>query len=624
MFQPLLSNFLATAFLVSIWAYLAADLSSFRKSIRAVIAGALMGVGSICSMIFAAQLDTGVIVDMRAVPIAVAALFGGPIAAMVAAAAAGAFRIFIGGAGTEAGLVAISLAAFSGLLARFYFRANKGPTIKLFAFALMAGILPLLAMVMVRPSLEVIVILGALNFLGAMAASVAIFKGEERASERTLLLAAIRNAPEFLYIKDPRGRFVTFSKSVADVHGVEQESDLVGKTDPELDGERGRMLLAEELEIISKRMPSVEKLERLPDAHGAYRWFATSKAPVFDVDGEALGLVGVTRDVTAERTAREATEAVVDQLSRILAEMANGVALFDFDMRLVFCNEQYHRMFPRTRDVRVPNTRLEDILRTALKIGEQTAQGDDPEAWIRSVVEAVSSGGEEEIRLADGRALIVRNRTVEGFGHVSVVSDVTDIRSAEDRLAAAAEQLRVLASTDPLTGLANRRALTELLDREVVRTARLRCALSAIMIDVDHFKAFNDTHGHQAGDRCLQLIADVLQDTASRGTDIVARYGGEEFCIILPETDARGAFGVAERIRLRIEALAVPGEGGATTHVTASFGIATIGRDEEKSELSTEELITGADRALYLAKSRGRNRVEIFSDATDEPLADAG
>lgn len=624
MIQALLANFLTTAFLVSIWAYLAADLTTLKKNVRALVVGGMMGAASICSMVYSAELTPGVIVDIRAVPIATAALFGGPVATAVAVAAASIFRLSLGGAGAEAGVLGITFAGFAGLLSRYAFGAHHGPAPRLFAFAFVVALSPQFPMALVSAPLWLMAALGGLNFVGASAAAFAVYAGEQRAFERTLLLAAIRNAPEFLYIKDTFGRFVAFSNAVANIHAKRHQADLVGKTDFDIEkDERGRRLLREELEIIRGAAHSVEKLERLPDADGDYRWFATSKAPVHDVDGEPLGLVGVTRDVTAERAQREHSEAVADQLSTILAEMANGVALYDFDCRLVFCNEQYHNMFPLTREVRVPGVALADILAEEVRTGQQAISPEEVDTWMESVLEGVRNGGDEEARMADGRALIVRNRTVEGFGYISVVSDVTEIRMAEDRLALAAEQLRVLASTDPLTGLANRRVLTELLDRELARNVRTSSMLSAMMIDVDHFKRFNDTHGHQAGDRCLQLIAEVLRDVAGRGTDIVARYGGEEFCIILPDTGEEAARRLAERIRLRVMEVDIPvgSEDGASVRVTASFGIATCGPDCADGD--TDELIKRADRALYVAKSRGRNRVEAFRPDYLN-LADAG
>ena len=164
------------------------------------------------------------------------------------------------------------------------------------------------------------------------------------------------------------------------------------------------------------------------------------------------------------------------------------------------------------------------------------------------------------------------------------------------------EQAERLATTDGLTGLLNRRTFNSLLDRRWREAQRYRRQLSLLLLDIDHFKRVNDTHGHPAGDAVLRGVARLLQKCA-RETDAVARYGGEELAVVLPETDADGARAIAERIRRTIEAAQHPTEQGVL-RVTVSIGIATTAR-------SPEELVESADKALYRAKQSGRNRVEL-------------
>lgn len=161
-----------------------------------------------------------------------------------------------------------------------------------------------------------------------------------------------------------------------------------------------------------------------------------------------------------------------------------------------------------------------------------------------------------------------------------------------------------LATTDPLTGLNNRRSFEELAEREFKRAKRYGNPLAALMLDIDWFKQVNDTHGHAAGDEVLKAVARVITDTL-RETDLAGRMGGEEFAALLPETDARGAHEVAERLR---HTLAETGAttGGTQLHVTASIGLAQ--RNEADKDLAG--LLKRADEALYRAKQSGRNRVE--------------
>jgi diguanylate cyclase (GGDEF)-like protein len=170
----------------------------------------------------------------------------------------------------------------------------------------------------------------------------------------------------------------------------------------------------------------------------------------------------------------------------------------------------------------------------------------------------------------------------------------------------AERELAQLAATDALTGVANRRMLDQSLRHEWFRAQRSGKPMSVMMIDADHFKAFNDKHGHQAGDQALKALAKVITDNVRRPADLVARYGGEEFSVILAETDSQGAQQIAEHIRQAVEQL--PWVAGADRPMTVSIGIATW---TAASEMTLEQLLFVADKALYQAKEGGRNRVVV-------------
>lgn len=170
----------------------------------------------------------------------------------------------------------------------------------------------------------------------------------------------------------------------------------------------------------------------------------------------------------------------------------------------------------------------------------------------------------------------------------------------------AERELAGLASTDGLTGLANRRRLDQVLKQEWARGMRSERPLALLMIDVDHFKAFNDRHGHHGGDVALRSVAQTLTASIRRPGDLAARYGGEEFMVVLPETDKAGACVIAEKLRLAIEAL--PPFAEDTVPITVSIGVAT---HLPATHDLPEPLFHAADRALYRAKKQGRNRVEF-------------
>jgi diguanylate cyclase (GGDEF)-like protein len=183
---------------------------------------------------------------------------------------------------------------------------------------------------------------------------------------------------------------------------------------------------------------------------------------------------------------------------------------------------------------------------------------------------------------------------------------ILERRRMAEELVDSNRQLLLLASMDGLTGIANRRALDERFSQEWSRAIRVGTPLALVMIDIDHFKQFNDIYGHHAGDRCLQAVASLLQAKVQRGQDHLARFGGEEFALLLPHTDLQGAVHIAEQMRLAILDLAIPHRAGEEGLVTVSLGCAALspvnGDDDSR-------LLETADAALYQAKSAGRNQV---------------
>jgi diguanylate cyclase (GGDEF)-like protein len=165
------------------------------------------------------------------------------------------------------------------------------------------------------------------------------------------------------------------------------------------------------------------------------------------------------------------------------------------------------------------------------------------------------------------------------------------------------EQSQRLACLDSLTGLLNRRAMRSALDVELARSRRYGHPLSLVMIDIDHFKAINDKHGHAGGDDVLRKVSALLS-AAQRRSDLCGRWGGEEFLIALSCTDAPGAEIAAERFRRAVEAAVIDDGHGVSIPVTTSLGVATL-----QSAESIEACLERADRALYAAKAGGRNRV---------------
>jgi two-component system cell cycle response regulator len=231
----------------------------------------------------------------------------------------------------------------------------------------------------------------------------------------------------------------------------------------------------------------------------------------------------------------------------------------------------------------------------------EPAHGPDVAA-ARPLHETISFGGVrlgELVMAPDGRSPDTEHARSEARLFSLIASEL----GGPMRMATLVEDARRLAATDGLTGLMNRRAFTEALGREISSSARHMHPLSVIILDVDHFKAINDSRGHAGGDAVLRALGRLL-DTETRRSDLTGRWGGEEFVMALAHTNGSGARVVAERLRQRIGALEVR-IGATPIAITASLGVATLHAGE-----SLDDLIARADRAMYEAKTAGRNRVE--------------
>lgn len=208
--------------------------------------------------------------------------------------------------------------------------------------------------------------------------------------------------------------------------------------------------------------------------------------------------------------------------------------------------------------------------------------------WIRDVVHV--------IRDAQGNTTDL----------VGFMFDISGRKAMEDELLALNRKLEAWSNQDGLTGVANRRLFDQTLSAEWLRARRGQTPLSLLLLDVDHFKDFNDHYGHVAGDECLLKVARALNRLSARSTDLFARYGGEEFALLLPETPAEAARQLAERCREMVAGLALKHAAVPEGVVTVSVGVATVVPGDDPSP---KILIERADRMLYQAKQGGRNRV---------------
>lgn len=314
------------------------------------------------------------------------------------------------------------------------------------------------------------------------------------------------------------------------------------------------------------------------------------RVPVFGQD--EIGHMASSFNVMTDRlqTTYSGLQIEQDKLSTIILSAREGIIVTDGDQRIVLTNPAAEKFLNKGFD-QLHAEGFEQII-------------DDPEkvnGWLmleKHEPETV----EYNNLLLDIYAATIKGPDGDNVGSAALIRDVTEEKRLE-------EELRTLSSTDALTGLYNRRFLDQTLEVQVERVHRYRNELTVLMFDVDHFKKFNDTYGHDQGDRVLQAIAEQMRDTL-RNVDYPCRYGGEEFIGILPDTPKEGGMRVAERLRVAIEEMEVD-----NLKVTISIGVASCPPFEVTAG---SQLVEIADKALYVAKDAGRNQV-VFADPQTKP-----
>lgn len=337
---------------------------------------------------------------------------------------------------------------------------------------------------------------------------------------------------------------------------------------------------------------------------------------LYDAEGRIIGHFGIQEDVTEARNTQKALERMLEETRaserkyRLLAEnMSDVVWTVDVD-RNVFSyvspsilqqtGYSAEELLGRPLSVLLPGdslSHLEFILKEA-----QETLASHPGTVVRRVVEI-------RPRRKNGKHLWVEaslNIHMNDAGKIEIQGTSRDITERKE-----AEALRLISYTDQLTGLYNRHFLNSILDEEMERSDRYGHPLSIAMLDLDHFKQVNDTHGHLMGDEVLKSVASTMLSTV-RGADVVVRYGGEEFLVLMPDTALEGARVTAEKIRTSLEHIRHPVAG----KVTVSLGVGSRIHSE-----SRDRWLRRVDEALYRAKEQGRNRIELSDGEEQYPSA---
>ncbi len=608
--QALVADLAVVALFISVWLHGQFVFAGRPKALRDAVFGLVLGTGTVVSMLLSVDIG-GALFDLRLTLVTLAAFFGGPIAAAIAVVMALAYRVGVVG-GPVALTAALSIIG-AAVIGRALSRLTRGRMTGLAVVGILAvavGLMSVVFGVTFHSAVSVdAALLALMNTVATAVCAFFIMRNRVVERERDLFRAAFKESPDFQYVKNIDSRFAAVNMNVARLNGFHEPAEMIGKTDFDLTSpDRAESLSADERRIVETGQPMIGREEMLADPDGDEIWYTTSKVPLHNVDGDIVGIAGITRDITARRRMRQEVEESRNQLDYVLSEVSDGIAMFDSQGTLVYRNEQYCRYFPLSAAVRRPGQHIRDILNAVAETGEQKGIPAGSEAdWIAQIAGTLTATGEQEIQLFNNRWLHIRTRPTANGAALVVVSDVTKIKETEAALFQMTEQLKLLATTDGLTGISNRRAFDQALGMEVARSRRTMQPVALLMIDVDRFKTYNDIYGHQAGDEVLKQVALCLRAALTRSGDVVARYGGEEFVAILPGTEEDGAFFVADAFRESLKALNIPHDGGDRGIVTASIGVAVF--TERDMGTDPAQLVHRADEALYHAKGAGRDRV---------------
>jgi diguanylate cyclase (GGDEF)-like protein/PAS domain S-box-containing protein len=385
----------------------------------------------------------------------------------------------------------------------------------------------------------------------------------------------------YVYTKDMAGRYTYANKMVSDLFGCPLEH-VVGATDEEFFD----LSISNELRINDRRVldhgEQIETEETNVTMTGETRIYWSVKLPLQSPDGSIMGMCGISTDITERKNIEEAVHESEEKHCIMFMDSPDAYLIIS-DGVFVDCNRASEAMLRGDRTLIIGHTPYslspefqpdgkKSSQSAEEKINDAIRNGSNTFEWVHHRLD----GSELFVEVTIASMLLGGKQTL-----FTSWRDITERKEAEKALEESKRALEAISITDGLTGIANRRRFDEALSQESARHVRSGAELSLILLDIDHFKAFNDNYGHLAGDDCLRQIGRVIADCAARPADLADRYGGEEFACILPETDDTGAVIIAEQIRRGIQALAIPHKGSdAADCVTASLGVVTLQCDQ--------------------------------------------
>ncbi len=415
-------------------------------------------------------------------------------------------------------------------------------------------------------------------------------------SYAALLEGTLDNVGAYVFTKDREGRYTYANRRVRELFGMTLE-EIVGRDDHAFfSGERSSDVWRNDEQVLAGgRAIETEECNTLAGS-GETRWFWSAKTPLFDASGAITGMCGVATDITERKRLEGELEAQRQLLQTVLDHADDHIYMKDRERRYLYVNQRTARLYGRPVEA-ILGRRDEDLLTP--EVAEAFARVD------RQVLERGEKRVDEE-RFSDSAhgERFYHSTKIPLFDEHGRVTSLIGFSHDITELVELRERLERMAKVDELTGAANRRRANERLEEEYRRARRYGQPLALLMFDIDHFKAVNDTHGHDVGDRVLAQLTAVV-DERLRDTDLLARWGGEEFLVLAPETAIDGAHRLAEDLRRHVARQRF----AHGLRLTISVGVAA-----HRADQSLHALVKRADDALYAAKRAGRDRVTTDRD----------
>ncbi|MCK5542019.1 MAG: diguanylate cyclase [Desulfobacterales bacterium] len=366
------------------------------------------------------------------------------------------------------------------------------------------------------------------------------------------------------------------------------------------------LVLISKTELLGCIKPE-EVTKTVLDENGNKIWYDFFITPIINIKGEKLGISILVKDISKEIQINTDLKEFRKQLQQIYEFAPVGICKADMEGKFILANSELAWMLGYDS----PDVFINKKKKNFYSIFADSKKADEFKNFLKEADEV--NRFRCELNNKNGTPLwtvfyarIERDKDYRITGFNGFVIDISETIRAENALKDANETLMLLSVQDGLTKIPNRRKFDEFLANEWARHNRDKNELAVIICDIDFFKFYNDTYGHQEGDDCLIKVAKAIKDTVFRPADLAARYGGEEFSVVLPLTDAKGALKVAKNLNKCIENLKLEHKSSKVAkYVTLSVGTSST---IPNKDISFEDLLLRADEALYEAKKTGRNK----------------